>query len=66
MIAMEERLICTNPGCKAEIIVKKNSSFESQNLCCVCGGDLKKPYQRPMLTVYGRIPDLSRHSPNKD
>ena len=65
MIALEKRLVCTNPECRAEIIVQKNPACETQNLHCASGSNVKKPYQRPTLTVYGSLADLSQQCPNK-
>ena len=65
MLAVEKRRICTNPECRAEIIVEKNPAADTQNLRCACGSDLKKLYHRPVLKVYGRLADLSRHFPNR-
>jgi hypothetical protein len=55
LIVEAKRLVCTNPECRAEIIVVKKPSIEKQNLRCACGSDLKKIYHPPNVTIVGPV-----------
>jgi CDGSH-type Zn-finger protein len=55
MIVEEQRLVCSNHECGAEIVIKKKPTIERQNLFCTCGSELKKPYHSPVLAVYGSV-----------
>jgi len=60
MIVEAERLVCTNPECRAEIIVVRKPALEKQNLRCACGSELKGIYHPPVVTALGRVPDNFR------
>lgn len=64
MIVEAEHLVCTNHKCGAEFVVVRKPDLEKQNARCRCGSELKKLYQTPVLTVYGRLLDIVR--PNAD
>lgn len=40
---------CENPGCRAEIEVKKDSSEAESNPRCCCGAEMKRPYTKPAI-----------------
>jgi hypothetical protein len=55
MIAEAEHLVCTNPECREEIVVGRRPALKKQTLRCAWGGELKKQYHPPVLTVYGTV-----------
>ena len=55
MIAEAEHLVCKNPECREEIVVRRSPALEKQNLCCACGRELKRTYHPPVSTVYGTL-----------
>jgi len=55
MSAVEEHLVCTCPECRVAFVVKSKPLMQKHNVRCVCGNDVKKVYQSPVLTVYGTL-----------
>jgi hypothetical protein len=55
MLVKDEHLVCTNHNCGAEFVVGRKPAIEKQNVRCCCGSELKKPYQAPVLEVYGSV-----------
>jgi hypothetical protein len=56
MYLVGEILVCTRRECGAEFVVKTKPAIEKQKVRCTCGSELKKPYNSPVLTVYGKTP----------
>jgi hypothetical protein len=56
MYLVGEILVCTWHECRAEFVVKTKPAIEKQKVRRTCGGELKKPYNSPVLTVYGKTP----------
>jgi hypothetical protein len=50
MMRKGQRLRCQNPECAAEIEVIKNSIEGESSVTCCCGGAMKEPYRKPVLT----------------
>jgi hypothetical protein len=44
-----ERWHCTNPSCRAEIVVGFRGSLEGSNPRCACGAVFKKEYSAPVF-----------------
>jgi hypothetical protein len=44
-----EKWHCVTAGCGAEIVVTESSkSLQTGKPRCGCGGDMKRPYEKPM------------------
>jgi len=47
-----QRYRCQNRECGAEIEALRDSIEGQSNPVCCCGGEMKKPYRRPLLKTY--------------
>ena len=46
-----ELWVCMSPLCGCEIEIVASSNLENQNPRCLCGGEMRKPYIKPMLRL---------------
>jgi len=48
------RFCCQNPDCRCEVeVINGSSEAESNPKCCCCGSAMKRPYQKPAVTILG-------------
>lgn len=57
-----QRYRCQNRKCAAEIEVSKDSIEGRSNPRCCCGGEMKKPYAKPVLITTAKDAPIVAHS----